>query len=270
MRRKASTSRYPDRRKIRVNFRIVQPQPGFDHLSQEMLDIAMQCRGLTRSFGDGDGRVAALRGVDLDVRMGELLIVSGPSGCGKTTLLSILGTLLAPDAGTCEVLGHDLGQLDEEARGRLRARSIGFVFQSFNLLPALTAAENVSLPLLLNGVPQDEATVKASDMLVELGLGDRGDHLPRQLSGGQQQRVAIARALVHQPQVVICDEPTSSLDAQAGQATMQLLHDVARAPDRALVLVTHDARTFAYADRIAHMEDGRILSIETNRRTPTA
>ncbi len=233
-------------------------------------DIAMQCQGLTKSFGDGDGRVAALRGVDLDVRMGELLIISGPSGCGKTTLLSILGTLLAADDGRCEVLGHDLRQLDEEARGRLRARSIGFVFQSFNLLPALTAAENVSLPLLLNGVSHGDAMAKAHAMLAQLGLDDHGGHLPRQLSGGQQQRVAIARALVHQPRVVICDEPTSSLDARAGQATMELLRDVARAPDRALILVTHDSRTFGYADRIAHMEDGRILSIETIRRTQTA
>lgn len=224
-------------------------------------DIAVHCHGITKSFGIGAAEVVALRGVDLDVRKGELLMLVGPSGCGKTTLISIISAILDQDDGQCTVLGFDLQHLAEDTRTRFRGKSIGFVFQAFNLLPALSALENVSVPLLLAGMPRATAERKAKAVLESVGLGDRLDALPAKLSGGQQQRVAIARALVHEPKLVICDEPTSNLDHQAGQDMMVLLRDVARTPDRALIVVTHDNRIFDFADRSAHMEDGKIVGI---------
>jgi len=222
---------------------------------------AVRCRGLTKHYGSGNERVDALRGVDLEVRSGELLMLVGPSGCGKTTLISIITTILDQDDGSCEVLGCDVGRMTEAERTRLRGESVGFVFQAFNLLPALTAVENVSVPLLVAGVAREEAERRARTVLEEVGLGARADALPRKLSGGQQQRVAIGRALVHNPKLVVCDEPTSNLDAKTGHEMMDILRGVARASDRALIVVTHDNRTFDYADRMALMEDGRIVEV---------
>ena len=224
-------------------------------------DIVVHCHGITKSYGAGDAEVVALRGIDLDVRTGELLMLVGPSGCGKTTLISIITAILDPDDGQCIVLGRDLQQMAEDERARFRGKAIGFVFQAFNLLPALTALENVSVPLLLNGMTRTVAEAKARAVLESVGLADRLHTLPAKLSGGQQQRVAIARALVHEPKLIICDEPTSNLDHQAGQDMMALLRDVARTPDRALIVVTHDNRIFDFADRRAHMEDGKIVEI---------
>ena len=233
--------------------------------SPSVPDVVVRCRGLTKHYGVGEAAVTALRGVDLDVHRGELLMLVGPSGCGKTTLISIVTAILDADAGDCEVLGRQPARMDEAARAQFRARSIGFVFQAFNLLPALTALENVSVPLLLQGLRHALAEEKARAVLESVGLGERLHSLPSQLSGGQQQRVAIARALVHAPQLIVCDEPTSNLDHQAGQDMMALLRDVARAPDRALIVVTHDPRIFDFADRTAHMDDGRIISISESR-----
>lgn len=229
-------------------------------------EIAVRCRGLTKHYGSGDGSVTALRGVDLDVRKGELLMLVGPSGCGKTTLISIITAILDQDAGSCEVLGLDIHRMAESDRARFRGESIGFVFQAFNLLPALSALENVSVPLLLKGVPRAEAEERARSVLESVGLGAKVDTLPPKLSGGQQQRVAIGRALVHNPKLIICDEPTSNLDTKAGHDMMDILRDVARAPDRALIVVTHDNRIFDYADRIAHMEDGRVVEMSDGGR----
>lgn len=229
-------------------------------------EIAVRCRGLTKQYGSGDGSVTALRGVDLDVRKGELLMLVGPSGCGKTTLISIITAILDQDAGSCEVLGQDIHRMAESDRARFRGESIGFVFQAFNLLPALSAMENVSVPLLINGIPREEAEQRARRVLEAVGLGAKADTLPPKLSGGQQQRVAIGRALVHNPKLIICDEPTSNLDTKAGHDMMDILRDVARAPDRALIVVTHDNRIFDYADRIAHMEDGRVVEVSEGGR----
>jgi putative ABC transport system ATP-binding protein len=222
---------------------------------------AVRCRGLTKHYGSGNERVDALRGVDLDVRSGELLMLVGPSGCGKTTLISIITTILDQDDGRCEVLGRDIGRMTEGERTRFRGESVGFVFQAFNLLPALTALENVSVPLLVSGMAREVAEKRARSVLEEVGLGARADVLPRKLSGGQQQRVAIGRALVHDPKLVVCDEPTSNLDAKTGHEMMDILRGVARASGRALIVVTHDNRTFDYADRMARMEDGRIVEV---------
>jgi len=229
----------------------------------ESSDVAVRCRGLTKTYGTGDAQVVALRGVDLDVPHGELLMLVGPSGSGKTTLISIIATMLAQDSGRCEVLGRDVTQLGPTERTRFRGRSIGFVFQLFNLLPALTVVENVAVPLLIHGVSRSRAEGRAREVLDALNLGARLRALPAQLSGGQQQRVAIARALVHDPKLIVCDEPTSNLDHETGQRTMEALRALAKRPDRAVIVVTHDPRIFDFADRIAHVDDGTIVDVES-------
>jgi putative ABC transport system ATP-binding protein len=223
--------------------------------------FAVHCRGVTKTYGTGDARVMALRGIDLDVRRGELLMLVGPSGCGKTTLISIIAAILSQDSGNCEVLGEDLMDMGPNERTHFRGVSIGFVFQLFNLLPALNAVENVSVPLLINGISRKNAETRASETLGQVNLGTRLNALPAQLSGGQQQRVAIARALVHDPKLIVCDEPTSNLDHETGRNVMNILRGIAKSPDRALVVVTHDPRIFEFADRIAHMDDGKIIEI---------
>jgi len=167
--------------------------------------IAVSCRDLVKRFGEGEGRILALRGVDLDVRFGELFMLVGPSGCGKTTLLSIIASVMDFDAGECAVLGLDLTTLSPEEKTRLRREHIGFVFQSYNLIPSLSVAENVAVPLLLNRRTRKQALAAAERILARLGLGGRGDSRPLDLSGGQQQRVAIARALVHEPRILLCE-----------------------------------------------------------------
>ena len=233
--------------------------PGGDAAADE---LAVLCQGVKKHYGDGSARVTALRGIDLDVRRGELMMLVGPSGCGKTTLISVIAGILNPDEGICRVFGREFAQMSEAEKTRHRGHTIGFVFQSFNLIPALTAAQNVSVPLLIKGMPRKEALDRAGQLLDRVGLGDRRTSLPSQLSGGQQQRVAIARSLVHDPRLVVCDEPTSALDHETGQRVMALLREVGLSEGRSLVIVTHDARIFDFADRIARMDDGRVLEIE--------
>ncbi|MBV9086746.1 MAG: ABC transporter ATP-binding protein [Acidobacteriaceae bacterium] len=223
---------------------------------------AILAEGITKWFGEGDAKVQALRGLDLEIGMGELAMLVGPSGCGKTTLISIIAGLLDASDGDLEVLGTRPMQMTPQEQILFRRRNLGFVFQQFNLLPTLTAAENVAVPLFIAGADRRRAIDQASELLNELGLGDRLSHLPRDLSGGQQQRVAIARALVHNPRLVVCDEPTSALDAKTGHLVMELFSEVAVSPDRALVVVTHDSRIYEFADTIAHMEDGRVIGVE--------
>ncbi|HWE75099.1 MAG TPA: ABC transporter ATP-binding protein [Stellaceae bacterium] len=222
----------------------------------------MRCEGLTKRYGSGAGQVAALRGVELEIMQGELLMLAGPSGCGKTTLISIIAGILDQDEGECSVLGERLDALDADAKTAFRCRSVGFVFQAFNLIPQLPVIENTMIPLLLNNVPRAEALTRARDVIVQVGLGDRADAFPAQLSGGQQQRIAIARALVHDPRLIVCDEPTSALDHETGQRVVRLLRDIAERGERTLIVVTHDQRIFGFADRIAYMDDGRITRIE--------
>lgn len=224
---------------------------------------AVRCRGVTKTYGEGNAAVHALRGVDLEVRTGELLMLVGPSGCGKTTLISVLAGLLQRDGGDCSVLDHDFQQTSVNETTRFRGRNIGFVFQAFNLIPALTAAENVAAPLLINSVKRHAALEQAGAVLQKVGFDERMIRsLPADLSGGQQQRVAVARALVHDPRMIVCDEPTSALDSESGHMVMELMRQFALGKDRVLIVVTHDARIFQFADRIARMEDGRITRIE--------
>lgn len=233
--------------------------------------VAVRCRGVAKTFGTGSAVVPALRGVDLDVYRGELLMLVGPSGSGKTTLVSIIGAMLDQDAGDCEVLNRNPRLMSETEKVRFRGRFIGFVFQAFNLLPALTALENVSIPLLLNGQTRRRATEQAAALLDEVELGARRDAKPGELSGGQQQRVAIARALVHAPELIVCDEPTSNLDHETGHDMVRLLRGLARGPGRSVVVVTHDTRILDFADRVAHMDDGRIIDARPGegRGTPS-
>jgi putative ABC transport system ATP-binding protein len=231
---------------------------------------AVVCRQIVRDFASGDSTVRILHRVDLEVLAGEITFLVGPSGCGKTTLISIIGGLLTPTEGDVEVLGERLFRLSGNQLVAFRRRSIGFIFQQYNLLQALTAAENAAVPLVAAGMSLAEAARHATALLERLGMGPHAGKLPRHLSGGQQQRVAIARALIHSPRLIVCDEPTAALDAASGTRVMELLRAAALDPGRAVIVVTHDNRIFGFADRIAHMEDGQILRIESaDRRRET-
>ncbi len=219
----------------------------------------IEAHQLTRVYGSGESAVIALDHVDISVAPGEFTAVMGPSGCGKSTLLNLLGGLDKPTAGQVLFDGRDIGTLDDAELTRVRRRRMGFVFQFFNLIPVLSATENAALPLLLDGMAPDKADAKAKEWLARFGLGDRLRNRPDQMSGGQQQRVAIARALVAEPALVLADEPTGNLDSKSAEDIAELLKQVASEYGRSVVMVTHDARTAAHADRVLLMKDGRIV-----------
>lgn len=245
-----------------------QPQ---DHVQEPGLQqVAVQVRGLVKSFGSGDTAVTVLKGIDLDVYFGELLLLVGESGGGKTTLLSAIAGILDVDAGDLAVLGASLTTMSTGTRTSFRGRTMGFIYQQFNLLPALTSAENVAIPLLIQGMGKNEALARARRMLERVGLADRTEFLPKNLSGGQQQRVAVARALVNEPQLLVCDEPTAALDGPNGQKIMELIRDVGRASDRCVIVVTHDSRIFTFGDRMAELTDGRIVGIHPIQKEANA
>lgn len=215
-------------------------------------------RGIVRDFEAGQTTIRVLHGIDADIQPGQMTYVVGESGSGKTTLISIMCGILYPTAGEVKVFGTDIYKLTDTQLVNFRLKNIGFIFQQYNLIPSIDAAANAAVPLIAQGVPLAEARARAKVLLDKLNIGDQADKLPRQLSGGQQQRVAIARALVHEPRLVVCDEPTAALDARSGRRVMDLLREVAVAPDRACIIVTHDNRIFDLADRIIVLEDGRI------------
>ena len=223
---------------------------------------AIRLTHVTKTFGTGDTQTKALNDVSLDLPYGEMVLLVGPSGCGKTTLISVVAGLLDPTAGEVDVLGKNLTKMWGGTKVRFRGQNIGFVFQQYNLLPALTAVENACVPLLIARWDRKKAIDKAGHLLHAVGLGNRLKSYPNQLSGGQQQRVAIARALVHDPQLLVCDEPTAALDAASGRTVMGLVRQVAVQPDRAVVVVTHDSRVYDFGDRIVHMADGRIENVD--------
>jgi putative ABC transport system ATP-binding protein len=219
---------------------------------------AVSAAALTRTYGEGGSAVHALRGVSLEVPAGQFTAVMGPSGSGKSTLMHLLAGLDTPDAGSVRIAGEDITRMSDRELTRLRRKHIGFVFQSFNLLPTLTAEENVTLPLAIAGRKPAPAVVDA--LLERMGLAERRDHKPSQLSGGQQQRVAVARALICTPTVLFADEPTGNLDSAAGAGVLQLLRDAVDTDGQTTVMVTHDARAAAIADRVLFLADGRIVA----------
>jgi len=227
--------------------------------------LIVDVRGVEKHFGDGPDRIHVLKKVNLQAYSGGILMLVGPSGCGKTTLLSAIAGTLRVESGEIEVFKAPLHSMSGSALTRFRSTHIGFIFQQFNLIPTLSVAENVGIPLLIQGISSGEVRKRSRAALDAVGLGDRWKERPNKLSGGQQQRVAIARALVHEPPLVICDEPTAALDAQNGEIVLDLFQSVARSPDRAVIIVTHDNRIFSYADRIARMDDGEIIEERKQR-----
>ncbi|HEC28548.1 MAG TPA: ATP-binding cassette domain-containing protein [Gammaproteobacteria bacterium] len=223
-----------------------------------MPEPVIKARNLTKSFGSGHTVVVAVDNVTLDIQPGEIILVMGPSGSGKTTLLSMLGGLLKPTQGTIEIDNADITTLKESALPEIRALKIGFIFQAFNLLDALTVQENILFPAQLHAGGINEARDRADVLINQLGLHKRRNALPQTLSGGEKQRVAIARALINEPKVILADEPTGNLDSQTGQEVMMILHDIAHEQGYSVVLVSHDPRVEDIADRILWLEDGKL------------
>jgi len=222
----------------------------------------LKARDIVKDLGEGAGRIRALKGVSLTLKPGELTLLMGPSGSGKTTLLSILGCILSPTSGSLMIAGEQVEGLDPEKLADIRRRHVGFIFQSYNLFPTLTAIENVRLALDVRGIPKQETIERAKEALGEVGLSQRLLNYPRHLSGGEQQRVAVARALAARPAVILADEPTAALDSENGHHVMALLARIAKDESRTVLAVTHDPRTHSYADRIVRIEDGRIVGEE--------
>ena len=242
--------------------------PALQHTAPRAEGPAIRLSNVTKEFGAGETKTLALKEITLDLPYGELVLLVGPSGCGKTTLISIVAGLLDATIGEVEVLGRNLTRMGGGKKVRFRGDNIGFVFQQYNLLPALTAVENACVPLLIAGWDRKKAIDKAGHLLDSVGLGNRLKSYATQLSGGQQQRVAIARALVHEPRLLVCDEPTAALDGASGRTVMGLIRKVAVQPDRAVIVVTHDSRVYDFGDRIVSMDDGRIESVAA--QSPTA
>ena len=222
------------------------------------MSTAIRVRDVSKTYASGAAAVQALDRVSLEAHFGELLMLTGPSGSGKTTLISIMGCILRPSSGSVQVGGTEVTGLPEKALPAIRLNHIGFVFQGFNLFPALRAVENVEIALDLKGIRGRAARSRATDLLDQVGLREKALSYPSDLSGGQKQRVAIARALAGEPDVILADEPTAALDWNSGRTVIELLHGLAHQQKRAVVCVTHDGRTMGYADRIVRMEDGRI------------
>jgi putative ABC transport system ATP-binding protein len=224
--------------------------------------VAIAAAGVTKWFGEGETRVTAVKGVALEARYGEMLFIVGPSGSGKTTLLSMISGILRPNEGTVTVKGANIWTLSNDQLADFRLNTVGFVFQDYHLFPRLTTAENVAIPLILKDRDWDEAMAEARKYLETVGLKDRTEILPVKLSGGEQQRVAIARAIVSGPEILILDEPTASLDGDTGRMIISFVKDKILNKSRCILIVTHDARINEYADRIIHMEDGRITGLD--------
>jgi putative ABC transport system ATP-binding protein len=237
-------------------------EPGTSNLTK----TAVHVENVFKHFGEGEATILALRGINFNAHCGEIMMIVGPSGCGKTTLLSVIAGTLVADKGEIQVFDNPIHTLSTDDVTRFRGKNVGFIFQQFNLIPTLTIQENAAVPLLIQRTPKSEAYARAAEVLTHVGLGERIHARPGELSGGQQQRVAIARALVHEPRLIICDEPTANLDGENGQRIMELLADVVKSPDRCVIVVTHDTRIFQFADRMAQMEDGQVKNVHVTRR----
>jgi putative ABC transport system ATP-binding protein len=223
-----------------------------------MEDVVIKCKGISKHYGEGENRVDALKDINIEILQDNLTLLVGPSGSGKTTLLSILTTILTPDKGELIILGHDVHLMSEDEKAHFRNKNLGVVFQSLFLIPTLTVAENVSLPLIIAGGNKAAAEKKAIDLLEQLHIGKKAHVSPANLSKGQQQRVAIARAMISDAKILVCDEPTSALDQVSGSEVMGLLQHLSKTSGRAVLVVTHDHRTFTYANRVITLSDGQI------------
>lgn len=224
-----------------------------------MAEIVIHCKGISKHYGEGENRVDALQDITLEIYQDNLTLLVGPSGSGKTTLLSILTTILTPDKGELIILNHDVHLMSEDDKAHFRNKNIGIVFQSLFLIPTLTVIENVSLPLIIAGETKVGAEKKALDLLEQLHIGKKAQVSPANLSKGQQQRVAIARAMISDAKILVCDEPTSALDQVSGSEVMSLLQHLAKSSGCAVLVVTHDQRTFAFANRVININDGQII-----------
>lgn len=221
--------------------------------------LAVSCKNIKKTYFTGSTEVLALRGINLELKLGELLMIVGPSGSGKTTLISIIAGILTQDEGECLIFNENLNAMSNGEKTHYRGKNIGFVFQSFNLVPMLSAKENVAVPLILNGTNAEVAEARAVEILDKLGIPEKVNTSPRELSGGQQQRVAIARSMIHEPKLIVCDEPTAYLDHETGRKAMEILKSQALNANRAVIVVTHDPRIFEFADKIVRIEDGLIV-----------
>jgi len=235
-------------------------------LAENASEFVIETEALSKFYGTGENTVNALEEVTLDIHYGEVVALRGPSGSGKSTLLNILGCLDRPSAGAYRLGGYDVSTLDREAQAWVRLHYLGFIFQSFNLLAQLTAAENVALPLYYLGVSKKEREPLALELLAKVGMTSRVDHRPTEMSGGQRQRVAIARALATRPRVLLADEPTGALDTRTGDEILKLLAEVRERDHITVLLVTHDPHVASFADRQVHLQDGRVTHIEENPR----
>ncbi len=224
--------------------------------------LAIEARSIVKWFGEGDARTMAIKGASFEARWGEMLFLVGPSGSGKTTLLSTVSGILRPNSGDVRVDGTDIWGLNSDDLAEFRLKTVGFVFQDYHLFPRLTTAENVAIPLILRGVDWNEALKEAAHYLEVVGLANRAQLPPVKLSGGEQQRVAIARAIISQPEILILDEPTASLDGDTGKKILSFVKNEVLNENRCILIVTHDNRIYEYADRIMHMEDGSITGLE--------
>ncbi len=222
------------------------------------MNVSISCRGIRKSYGKEENKVEALKSTDLDIYNGNLTLLVGPSGSGKTTLISIIATILTPDAGELILLDQNVNLMDENGKAHFRCKNIGIVFQSLFLIPALTVIENISLPLIVGGMDEATSLDKAMHYLEKVHLSHKAHVSPADLSRGQQQRVAISRAMINEANIIICDEPTSALDHTAGFEIMEFLQDLARISSKTVLVVTHDSRIFSYADRIIPMSDGEL------------
>jgi len=228
-------------------------------------NVAAYLQDVKKGFGKGRTRIEVLRSVNLKAYYGEILLLVGPSGCGKTTLLSVISGLLDQDSGLVSVFDERIDQFNAAQKTAFRQKNVGFVFQQFNLIPTLNAAQNAAVPLLIANIPLKRALEQATELLAKVGMGHRSLAMPSELSGGEQQRVAIARSLISNPRLLICDEPTAALDGETGSSVMEILRASSLSNNRCVIVVTHDSRVFPFGDRIARMIDGRIVSVELQK-----
>lgn len=223
------------------------------------MKVAIEIKNIKKSFVVADKSISVIHDLSTHINFGELTMLVGPSGCGKTTLISIISGILSASSGSVAIMDKTITSMADKEKVLFRRQNIGFIFQQYNLLPALTATENAAMPLTASDFDEESAIEKAKLILEKIGMEKQTEKFPRQLSGGQQQRVAIARAIIHNPKIIICDEPTAALDAESGQQVMQILHDFAESQDNAVIVVTHDNRIYHFSDRVIQMSDGNII-----------